>query len=186
MNRDSYGSVCPACGVKFGGRTIGAHIKRCPKGVKPIDLFWQKVNKAGAGGCWLWTGAVEGRGYGHFRTGRKDYRAHHVAWEHFNGPRGTLHVLHRCDVRNCVNPAHLFLGTHEQNMADCRSKGRHTHGEKNPSAKLNPEKVREIRRDYRDATTGHESNALELSAKYGVSNTAIYAAATRRTWKTIQ
>lgn len=82
-------------------------------------------------GCWLWDGAVEVGGYGVMKVGKKaddsyrQERAHRLAYEHFVGPipAGML-VCHRCDVRCCVNPAHLFVGTHQANMDDMYRKGR--------------------------------------------------------------
>src|SRR5690348_1435455 len=100
-------AICPRCDKRFPSPSIGSHAKVCP--VDWRDLYWQKVDKNGPKGCcWLWIGALEGAGYGHFRIGDKDRRAHHIAWEFANGPKPPLlHVLHTCDVRNCVNPAHL-------------------------------------------------------------------------------
>lgn len=91
------------------------------------DRFWEKVSKSD--GCWEWTAFCLKSGYGWF--GGKDGTefAHRVSWVLANGaiPDG-MFVLHKCDNRKCVNPAHLFLGTHEQNMADMVSKGRSTRG----------------------------------------------------------
>ena len=80
-------------------------------------------------GCWRWQGHVADSGYGRLdiRTGgrRKTIRAHRHSYTLFVGeiPRG-LHVLHRCDVRDCVNPEHLFLGTDKDNIHDCIAKVR--------------------------------------------------------------
>lgn len=80
-------------------------------------------------GCWLYTGSKSHNGYGHFRIGRKTFRAHRIAWELAFGaiPEG-VRVLHTCDQRACVNPEHLFLGTQLDNMADCKAKGRNARG----------------------------------------------------------
>lgn len=174
-------TVCPKCDAKFPGRTIGSHIKRCPKGVTSLDIFWQKVDKGPhPKGCWLWTGAIQRDGYAHCTINRKTISSHRIAYEQLVGPiQEGMDLLHSCDVRRCVNPAHLRPGTHQENMDEAKAKLRHTYGERNHSAKLTAEKVLEIRRDY----TG--DNAEDLAKKYGVGPTTIYVAATRRTWKTV-
>lgn len=77
-------------------------------------------------GCWLWLGAYDRDGYGRLQVGPGSPKAaHRASWEAFNGtiPHG-LYVLHRCDLPACVNPDHLWLGTHSDNMRDCSAKGR--------------------------------------------------------------
>jgi hypothetical protein len=77
-------------------------------------------------GCWLWTKETRG-GYGYFRMGGEAWRAHRLAWRLFVGPiPKDLFVCHHCDTPPCVNPAHLFVGTHRKNMQDMREKGRGT------------------------------------------------------------
>lgn len=87
------------------------------------ERFWPKVDKSGD--CWLWTGATYPSGYGEFMFDTSIVAAHRAAWRLTRGsiPEGTL-VLHRCDVRACVNPAHLFLGSQLDNMRDMAHKGR--------------------------------------------------------------
>lgn len=123
------------------------------------DRFWSKVAIAGPDDCWLWTAGLAKSGYGMIGVGRPSDRiesSHRIAWTLANGPiPGGLYVLHRCDVRRCCNPAHLFLGTHADNMRDVAEKGRWrtaarearmARGERHGNAILTDELVREIRR----------------------------------------
>lgn len=102
--------------------------------LKNLDAwYWSRVNKngpdpshvPGIGGCWLWRGPLTGIGYGLPNLNGRPTGAHRISWIAHNGevPRNLL-VLHRCDVPACVNPAHLFLGTHKDNAVDRHTKGR--------------------------------------------------------------
>lgn len=88
-----------------------------------LPRFDSKIKKSN--GCWLWTGGVSGNGYGYFFLNKKYTQVHRVAYSLSKGniPKG-LFVCHSCDVKLCVNPKHLWLGTHKENMEDCASKGR--------------------------------------------------------------
>lgn len=87
-------------------------------------------------------------------------------------------VLHRCDVRRCFNPEHLFLGTHKDNMEDRDSKGRVRHGEDHADAVLTTEQVIEIRRRYKEG-----ERKCDLSDVFGISRQGIYCIVNHRNWK---
>jgi hypothetical protein len=109
------------------------------------QLFWTKVDRKGAEECWQWTAYRRDTGYGQFRVGERVERAHRVAFL-LSGqsiPDGGQ-VLHHCDNPSCVNPAHLYLGTHADNMRDKADRAR-VAGERNPNARLSAAEVDEIR-----------------------------------------
>ena len=107
-----------------------------------------------------------------------EMEAHRASWLIHRGPipKG-IHVLHRCDVPGCVNPDHLFLGTHLENVGDMVAKGRQCVGEKNGGSKLTTKDVLDIR----SARSRGESLA-SLSARFGVRENAISRIATGKRW----
>lgn len=145
---------------------------RLAKGPRPLaDRYWDKVDRDGPllrailGRCWGWRGAKKEQGYGVLGRGRRDegvVRATHVSWEIHNGPvPNGMWLLHKCDNPPCSNPAHLFLGTVEQNAADMVAKGRHAHGECS-YAKLREADVIEIKRS--SLSHGQLAAAFKVSA----------------------
>lgn len=122
-------------------------------------------------GCWIWTGGRFDNGYGVFRDGdQRLRRAHRFAYEHFTAPIPDGQVVcHRCDVRHCVNPDHLFVGTQADNQADMTAKGRGRIGTKNGGHlhphKLTHEQANTIRTRY--AAGGISQQAL--ADEFGVS-----------------
>jgi len=100
-----------------------------------LDRFWSKVNKTTVNECWEWTACLNNGGYGQFKLNGRMRPAHRISWMIRHGsmpPKdGSFHglcVLHKCDNPRCVNPDHLFVGTHGDNMRDRSKKGRHSVG----------------------------------------------------------
>lgn len=140
-------------------------------------LFWLEVDRSAE--CWEWLGRKHPDGYGRWWYEGKTWPAHRLAYLLVNGaiPDG-MHILHNCDNPGCVNPDHLRAGTHAENMADKRIRGRAKWGPEKyaqrlaasaHNAKLSLQNVREIRELY---STGTYSYA-QLGGLYGVSAEAI-------------
>lgn len=136
------------------------------------DQFWLRVSKTDT--CWLWTGRVNGSGYGSVSNA---VFAHRFSWELANGPipKG-LCVCHRCDRPSCVNPAHLFLATQGDNIRDCIRKGRHHSffGKQ----KLNAEQVYAIR-----AAAASGERHSTIANRFGVSPANVSMIVTRKSWE---
>lgn len=104
----------------------GHHTRVRPR-VPLFQRFWAKVETRGDDECWLWVGSKDGGGYGGLRTvgPRGIEKAHRVSYLlHYGDFDRALDVLHTCDTPACVNPKHLRLGTHQDNMTDAVRKGR--------------------------------------------------------------
>lgn len=150
------------------------------------NRFWAKVQKTDT--CWLWTGGLTSGGYGVIElrgTTRQSIATHRFSWElHFGSIPDGMQILHKCDVRSCVNPDHLFLGTQADNVHDCVTKGRNRagisnmNGETNGNSKLTDEQAIAIRAEY---ATG-QTSSIKLAAKYGVSKPTILRIIHRETW----
>lgn len=144
------------------------------------DRFWRHVSPEPNTGCWLWTGLLNRKGYGVLGQARdgKNEAAHRVSHRLFVGPTPPgLFVCHRCDVRHCVNPAHLFLGSHKDNMRDMVEKGRVFRGPWRSGgahwrAHLSDADVMEIR----VAFAANESTQAGLARRFGVSASTVRTA----------
>ncbi len=136
--------------------------------------------------CWNWTGAKQGRRkckYG--QIGSDVYGtsyAHRYSYWAFNGGfNKNLCVLHRCDNAACVNPEHLFLGTQQDNVTDCKNKGRiyNREGEKNPKVKLTWHKVNKIIELY----LSNKYSYSQLNKKFKVGKSTITNILVGNTWR---
>lgn len=146
------------------------------RGKRPLaERFWEKVAKAGPDECWLWTGARNAKGYGKLGN----LTASRISWElaHERIPDG-LFVCHHCDVPACVNPTHLFLGTHRDNMNDRTQKGRTPRniGERSKS-KLTTEQALEIRRRYQAG-----EKPRHIRRDFGVCGSVVSAIGRGKSW----
>lgn len=141
------------------------------------DSVWEKVEKGSPDECWPWTGCISS-GYGRLDIGCVEgVYAHRAAYISANPDCGLplrddgskeRCVLHRCDNEPCCNPAHLFVGSHLQNMQDKVNKGRSPdfRGARGPRAKLSDEDVLWIRLQKRCGAT---KNALALLHEVSVA-----------------
>lgn len=137
--------------------------------------------------CWEWTGGTDRQFYGRFSAelhGVMHTKAHRYSWALQHGvpiPDGMV-VCHSCDNPRCVNPAHLWLGTQDDNMRDKISKGRHVlnhaRGEARPEAKLTESEVRVILLDARPYAV--------IAADYGVHTQTISSIKNRKSWAHVQ
>lgn len=132
-------------------------------------------------GCLVWIGP-EKHGYGYMSVKSKDVRMHKFMYEKVNGPVPEgLSVLHKCDVSLCVNAAHLYAGTHDENMDDRQTRNRQVKGERVNTAKLTRTQVAEIRVKH---STGLYRGTV-LAAEYNVSPRMISQIVRRLAWASV-
>lgn len=144
-----------------------------------VERFWMRVDRTGE--CWIWTGRFTRDGYGRASIGnQRESSAHRVSFEIANGtiPAG-LCVLHRCDDKRCVNPAHLFLGTKKQNSEDMVSKARQARGEGAGSSKLTADQVKWAR----DAYAAGLASMRGIGRLLGINPATVHAIVHRRNWR---
>ena len=145
-----------------------------------LERFEAKYIPEPNSGCWIWLSHLDKKGYGQFYLPpRNMVRAHTAAWELYRGSRKELCVLHSCDVRCCVNPDHLRLGTHQENMNDRERRKRREppQGVKNGRATISEETVRAIRNDKRSPRL--------MVRDYGVPYSTLQKIRNRQTWRHI-
>jgi hypothetical protein len=149
----------------------------------PLETrFWAKVDTSGD--CWIWTASKDRKGYGQMLVNCKPHRAHRLSWILHNGeiPEGG-HCLHHCDNPACVNPEHLYIGSHSDNMQDMVRRGRRSHtkqkGSSHTRAILTEEQVRDIKMRLSNETVRGIADSLGLK-KHVISDISA-----GRTWKQI-
>tara|TARA_R110000868_G_scaffold228311_3_gene481337 strand:- start:136 stop:744 length:609 start_codon:yes stop_codon:yes gene_type:complete len=197
-------SVCETCDKSFRWRRCSCRkdptfcsfectkYKNFKKSQK-IDLIKESLDKCviKKDGCWGWSGVIDKDGYGRMSYSSKlgSRRAHVASYLVYKGPvpNGIL-VCHSCDVRACTNPDHLWLGTEKQNTADMIEKGRRNNrnwpvhiGIQNVNAKLDDEKVKEIRRLLKVGVS-----QADLGRQFGVTKQTIAAIKLCQTWKHVE
>lgn len=149
-----------------------------------LTRFNEKYRKCPDTGCWLWIASTYQNGYGQIMNDDGyNEGAHRVAYKLYCGKIGNNHVLHKCDNTRCVNPDHLFLGSHQDNMDDMAKKGRRKSntpvGTNHVHHKLNEHDVREIRQKY----TPRVYTFQNLADEYGVSKRNVVLIVKRKAWR---
>lgn len=147
-----------------------------------MEKFWESVTKAE--GCWTWIGSTNNDGYGQLSLRGKTVLAHRTSWEIHKGEiPSDVCVCHTCDNPGCVNPEHLFLGSHAANMRDKAEKGRapgwsvSQKGEDNYRARLTWEEVERIRTNVANGTP-----QIEEARRVGMSKGRISEIIHHKVW----
>lgn len=145
--------------------------------------FWRSVDKSAD--CWEWTGRLGNRGYGIHEANGKAWTASRFSYFLHHGyiPPG-LFVCHHCDNRSCVNPAHLYAGTSQQNAQDKVDRNRCASmpGEENPFARLTASQVEAARRRYRVGGISQRA----LAEQFGISQTHVRRLINKEAWTHVQ
>lgn len=148
---------------------------------RAVERFWSKVEHGEPDDCWWWTASRNKAGYGILNFAGKSKLAHRVAWELQNDakiPDG-LSACHRCDQPACVNPRHIYLGTHQDNANDATERGRwnHKRGEDNAVSKLTNKDVREIVARFNNGESGRA-----IAADYDIGSSVVHNIMSGKTW----
>ena len=159
---------------------------------KQSENFWKKVKRGDSAfqptmltECWIWVGGkVNKSGHGSLGINGDSILAHRISWMIHNGEipySGSYHgvcVLHRCDNPSCINPNHLFLGSHAENMKDRDNKSRQAFGERSGNSKLTTEQVMKIREYGKMGYT-----CRKIATLFPVSYQAVNYILNKKCWK---
>jgi hypothetical protein len=151
--------------------------------LKTLHRLWSKViipiNYEND--CWIWTASTNKDGYGNFSIKGKNYIAHRITYQCYNGPilDNNLLIRHSCDVPGCVSPYHLKTGTDYDNKHDAINRGRHAYGEKHGGAILTEDNVKDILNYLWEGNI----SCAKLGKIYNISYTTIYDIIKGKTWK---
>ena len=167
------------------------------------ERFIEKTIPVPFSGCWIWMGALSSKGYGSIRISKKTYIASRVSFVIYKGtiPNG-LCILHSCDIPSCVNPDHLRLGTHFENIQDMISKKRDVWsnfskknnlkilfskmrkgknlGSNNSNAKFSEENILKIRSLRKEGI-----NQTQIAKMFCTTQNRISEIVNRKTWRNI-
>jgi hypothetical protein len=186
--RKVYAMRCRTCGLEYTslcgrpsncrvcGRAEGGRKKREGQAARLLAL----VAAATRDQCVEWPYGRDNNGYGNAMIGRRPMKAHRAIYILLNGEvPADLEVMHACDNRGCVNPHHLSLGTHADNMRDAANKGRirSACGEAHYKARLTATDVVAIR--------ASDARQVDLAAAYGISQAVISSIKLRKIWKSV-
>lgn len=157
-------------------RAIPVRISR--RDISPIQQanFWKRVTPIRSGECWLWNGPLTASGYGKSAGNRMSHRVAYAIV--FGEVPEDMCVLHRCDVRRCCNPTHLFLGSLADNMHDRSAKMRQPHGEVTRNSKLKSWQVLQIR----EMCAAGVASYKDIAASFGVTQPLVTHIATGKRW----
>ena len=140
------------------------------------ETFWTFVDRSAEGGCWPWLGGTNGNGRGRVKFNDRSQYVYRIAWELTTGLPIPDHLdaCHACDNPICVNPSHIFIGTHKENMADAAQKGRlkppaPRYGNDHHLVTVPPDVVAQAVAEF---LSGDERQ-VDVAARYGVAQATL-------------